>query len=484
MIAVAVLTLLAGCSGPVSDSAGTPTASPPADPTATDARATTGGGTTAAGGATTAAATTDGGTDTTTTTDDATTGEGTRTTTSDDREPWPDDDGPPRVETLSGDRPDLNYSATLVLRRVERLRGLDATDDVRLAVEKPPWGITSNRTRDYPDERYGIAPIGAVALQLESDAETPILRSSGVAKSVNPRVTETVNVWEADAVREYRNDSQQVVLAHEFTHVLQYQNDVAWEALSDFPTTDEVLALKALIEGDAIVVHEQYRERYVDREGGVTPESYNDTVTRASWPIDLVNLAYYHGYRFFDRTTDSPEARTEVLEDPPRTTAALLHPESAPERPAGSATPPGANGWTQYRIDRVGELTVRTAFRANGIPVERSRAAAGGWRNDRMVYLRNQSDEDRQVVHWRTRWADEAEAREFARTWRAMLNRSNATTEDGLIRVPRTPDRPGNWVWIDRVDDRVDVVTATSREDLLAVLAEYGVEDPAEDSVR
>lgn len=510
-VLVAALVVLAGCgaAGPATDATeegdrtttgGTDrtTTAPPADP----GDATTEGGSTDGdpggstdpdeGGSADDRTTTDpadgsgdDGTDGAAGEDDATDGDEGGEDATDDRAPWPPDDGPPRVETVSGDRPDLNYSATRVLRRIERLHALNATGDVRLTVDLPPRWIANDRTqtRDLPDEAYGILPAGAVALQLESDAETPIGASSGVAKAINPRVSETVNVWEAEYVREIHNESQRVVLAHEFAHVLQFQHDL-FGVPTGASTTDEFLVSRALVEGDAVIVHEQYRDRYDLGGGGLSPDFYNGTVTRPGWNVDLTNLAYYHGYRFFARTTDSAAERNEVLADPPGTTAALLHPESAPDHPVGDPTPPPVSRWDRYDSDRAGELTVRVALRANGLPYDRAVEAAAGWRHDRMVYLRQGGETGPTVVYWRTLWADAGEAREFAAAWRSVLqDRLNATLRDGLLVDDGTRDRPKSVVWINRDGKTVDVVTGSDRETVLSVLDGAGFEDPGNRSV-
>lgn len=411
--------------------------------------------------------------------DDGTaTGTETTVTAADDRAPWPPDDGPPRMETPGGERPDLPYSATEVLCRVERLRALNATDDVRLIVEPAPRWLGRNQTRTFPDEYGDIRADGALALQLDSEVETEKVASPGLAHDLNPKTGVTVRLWRAEDLERFYGEDQQVVLAHELVHVLQFQHEVF--GFGELDTTDELLTHLALTEGDAVLTHEEYRERYGRGDGGFSSDEYNRTVERPRWMFALQNQAYYHGYRYYDTLNLSGEERTRRLEDPLNTTSAILHPGSGPRDPVGTIVNPEIEGFEAYESDRPGELSIRVALRANGIPVEEARSAGTGWRNGWMTYYRNASDDDRTLVYWRTTWANESEAAEFARTWRAMLEKLGATERNGTYHVPEgTHDNP-NLVVIDREGSTVDVVTVRADDFEEHPLA--GVESPASGS--
>ena len=113
-----------------------------------------------------------------------------------------------------------------------------------------------------------------------------------------------------------------------------------------------------------------------------------------------------------------------LLADPPASTEQLLHPDKLADRePPLTISDPDViealgSGWAAIDSDTFGEFQLRVY-----LDVELSRAAAvpgaGGWGGDRLtLYRAGDGDE---LIAWRLRWDDAAEAKEFLAQFRAWL---------------------------------------------------------------
>jgi len=386
VLALAVALVLAGCSAPAHPE-GPPTVAEEPAPT------TTGPETTDAGG-------TPGGTDA-----DGTTAADSRI-------------------AIEGDDPETDPQ--VVLDRVSRLRALEANDTITVET----FAGEDEGPVDYPDRVAYLGLSGTQALQLSSSARVETFRSPGLTLLGATGVR--VRLLEAEAVRADWNVSQEAVLAHELVHALQFQR-VGTFSVREYRTTDAYLAALAMFEGDAVLVSEQYADRHLDGET-IGRSFYNRSFDRGSAPFSVSNGAYAAGYRYFATLNASPADRTAAIRSPPNTTAAVLHPRTDIERPP---LPAAAENETYEVVgeDRPGELVIRRAFRVNGVGYRDSAAAAAGWRNGSLYRYSAPSSTP---VHWVTRWASAAEAREFADAWRALLDSRNATRRGGLLVVPAT----------------------------------------------
>ncbi|MFC4550753.1 MULTISPECIES: hypothetical protein [Halorussus] len=325
---------------------------------------------------------------------------------------------------------DPEYDAEAVLDRVEELRGLSATDEITLH-EYPDRNGSAG---DVRDRFAAIRPAGARALQLYSNGST------------DRRTPLGYTVRRGDGVHVYlMNDSdlaahgvgQEVVLAHELTHALQFQHGLISPTRSQLRgefsrwTTDARLVATSLVEGDAMWVTRQYHDRYATGNEYSVAE-YNRTLSRAAWPHSVGGTPYYYGYRYYERTDAAPDARSAAIRDPPSASAGLLHPGAPTD--AGSAAgvpdapPTDIAGFERYHTDTVGELVVRHALRMNGRSFRTAAEAADGWAADRMYYYR---DGPRKATHWVTVWQNESEAAEFAAAWRGTLDSLGATESNG-----------------------------------------------------
>jgi hypothetical protein len=366
--------------------------------------------------------------------------------------------GSPTATATPGTEVDAIYDASgydpqLVLERVERIRGLEATGPIEVYTYGLDKDIELGWEEDVPDRFAGVQPSGAAALQLYSSASAPASQPLGYAEQESDG-TAVVNLLTTQGHGRL-NASQEATLAHEYVHALQYQHglvDPDWPPLN---TTDALLARTMLAEGQASFVAQRYRDRY-DTEG-FDVDARNHSGARPDWSRELFSVAYYYGYEYA-KTADSWEERSDRLREPrARTTATMLHPGLDLRTPGERVPAPQVPGLDATGRDRVGELVVRFSLRTNGVPFTEARAAAAGWRNDSMVYY------DADAVYWGTRWANGSEATEFATAWREMLEGLGATTEDDLLVVPGNETRPTTYYAIERSGSLVRMASGQNR---------------------
>ena len=387
---------------------------------------------------------------------------------------------------------DPAYDPGEVLDRVERLRGLSAVDTVTLH----EYADRNLSPSDLRDRFGGIYPAGAAALQLYSNASAEQRAPLGYTVQRDDGVH--VYLMNASDLRTY-GIGQEVVLAHELTHALQFQQDLISPTRSHFRgefarwTTDAQLVSLALVEGDAMWVTEQYLDRYA-ADSDYSVEGYNRTLSRAAWPHSVGGLPYYYGYEFYAATDASPEARSAAIRSPPNATAELLTSGDIAGRAPLPESPEVTDSErvTQYHTDTVGELVIRHALRVNGQSFASAAAAADGWENDRMYYYalsgtdeRSESSADERSertadetgqetrrlggggttgvgTHWVSVWENESEAAEFASAWREMLTDLGATDTGGTLVVPASESAPAVVYVVERDGATVRVTAADS----------------------
>lgn len=364
---------------------------------------------------------------------------------------------------------ELSVDARQVLERVERLRGLELAGPVEIHTYEIDDDVAAGTEVNMPDNPGPIERRGARALQLYSDGGAVpgqpmgyVHRKGGVihVHAMNRDGLDTLGL------------SQESVLAHEFVHVLQYQHGIDLDDGTWPETSDGQTAWFAVVEGNAALVQQQYRDRYLTNTTHVTDR--NVTGTRAGWAMHRVSIAYYYGYQYA-LAADDWDARSENARYPRvNTTAALLHPDSAPTEPGQPVPVPDVDGLIVTDTDGVGELLVRLTLRTNGASFPEAARAAHGWRNDTMVYYDDTEYRDVEAVYWGTRWANASEAAEFAGAWRAMLDRLNASRSDELVVVPARTDRyPTVYYAIDRSGAVVRIAAGEDRSAVRQIAAAW-----------
>jgi hypothetical protein len=201
---------------------------------------------------------------------------------------------------------------------------------------------------------------------------------------------------------------EELVLAHEFVHALQDQNGLLPAPEARFGT-DEELARRALIEGDATLGMLLYEERNwhtplarlaarVERGFARDPISRYLGATKPElanaprFQQEMVLFPYDAGAAFVAAllATGGQELLAKAFASPPGSTAQVLHPEryARGERPVPIPPPRAPAGYDIPHVSVLGELLTRSQLLRCNSDAQAIRAAEG-WRGDLFVTMRH-----------------------------------------------------------------------------------------------
>jgi len=228
----------------------------------------------------------------------------------------------------------------------------------------------------------------------------------------------------------------QALLAHAYAHALQDQHFDLGAMDARATTTDAVLAVQALVEGDATFLTALYRyddptmadwEHLSELVSQAEQPAYGEELDRSEAWARLRRFPYWEGRQFAETLfrTGGWEVIDHAYIDPPRSTEQVLHPERYLEErddPTVVAVPSlGAvlgEGWTMLLQDTLGEFVVGL-YLNEVLPEERAWQAADGWDGD--VFVVWEHEDGRTMLVWRTIWDSPAEAAEFERALIALI---------------------------------------------------------------
>ena len=218
------------------------------------------------------------------------------------------------------------------------------------------------------------------------------------------------------------NAQNRIVLAHELTHALADQHF----ALRTLPleiknNDDRAAAASALVEGEATLVMSEFMLRNLslatlkDNLAGMLGQSMEQLQKAPRFLREGLIFPYLRGQEFCAAlmAQGGYDAVTRAYQDPPSSTAQVLHPEKYFAQPREE---PLAVGWTNPKLDGrapavdnvVGEFAIRILLDEATGDAQNADKAAAGWRGDRYLSFGNGD-----ALAWATLWANEAEAAEF-----------------------------------------------------------------------
>ena len=234
---------------------------------------------------------------------------------------------------------DLDASATLalVIERTEQLFDLDGAggpeilliDQEQLAAVlaellADPELIESLRRDQAFYTLLGLIPPGTDLLSLNEE-----LLNAGVAGLYRPEVDRLY-------VRLFGSFSalEEATASHEYAHYLQdagYDLERMFEVVAG--NRDAELALRALVEGDAFYVQQQYIAEHFNAVqlfgmsfGGILAAAEAPSIPYAL--TRQTTFVYLDGQRWIDELPTDGYERAEFYSNPPRATREILHPET------------------------------------------------------------------------------------------------------------------------------------------------------------
>ena len=247
-------------------------------------------------------------------------------------------------------------------------------------------------------------------------------------------VPEQEQLYIALALHETDADDQ-ALLARAYGHALQDQQFDLGAMDARATTSDATLAVRALVEGDALLLTALYRYRdlaaadwtHLAELAQSEQPSFSEELDEAEAWERLQRFAHREGRRFTLALFEIGgwEAINHAYTDPPRSTEQVLHPErylDEDETPSPVVVPGlmedlGA-GWTPLVRDTLGEFVIGL-YLDELLPEETAWRAADGWDGDTFVVWEH--EDGQQVLVWRTIWENTAQAAEFERALAALI---------------------------------------------------------------
>jgi hypothetical protein len=225
--------------------------------------------------------------------------------------------------------------------------------------------------------------------------------------------------------------ADEAVIAHELTHVLQDQNFGLDQLSARLVLSDQELGFRALVEGDATVVMQDWMEKQGTLDAVMKAELSRITTPNPALLLRVPgivarqsNFPYLDGAIFVEelRLRGGWEAVDAAYADPP-TTEEVMHPELYLQDLPSTTYPaldPAALGpdWRAGEEEALGEAALHIWLTMANSAMA-SRTAADGWDGDLATSYETAAGE--WVVIWRTAWDSSIQAREFRDAARRVL---------------------------------------------------------------
>ena len=279
----------------------------------------------------------------------------------------------------------------------------------------------------------------------------------------------------------------EVTLAHEFTHALQDQHFDLDSLYGGVSTTDSILALQALIEGDATLVMLEYAFEYLFQmqfEHSDVLEAIQDVEQgeHEDAPSVVRETAYFpygQGIIFAAMLVQQGgwDRLNQAFRDPPRTTEQIMHPDKYLAGEVGEV-PEGADllavlgpEWSELRRDVLGELFIRV-YLERELGSEEALLAAEGWGGDSILFLTN-DEEQRYVLVLRTSWDRRDDADEFFSLYVTFMRRAGSPLN--VVDGPHRKEwrRQGQVTYLSQQGQDVLLALASDAQTMDLVLSEF-----------
>lgn len=331
---------------------------------------------------------------------------------------------------------ELPVDATRTFRRVELLLGEDASVP---RVEAEPREATG---------RWQLEPSNSLEALGFTNASGDYRECGTIGSGSATDETVTISTVDPTTGERMSDDAIELVLAHEFAHVVQQQwTDQRVDEVEVQPGEEETEPRSQVVtlgmrEGFAVAVAESYAREYGLRWDGQRPMELRACLYQESRnALGMISASYYFGGHYYLKELDGTGELLGGMESPPRTTEQLLHPETRGDEPPMPLSVDAAEN-PQWRTDEqfgllgspAGEATLRVWLRS-ALDRDRADAAATGWGNGTTVtYVAGDGGDGaarRYGAVWALRWDTRADATEFETAAREasgpIANRANTS---------------------------------------------------------
>ncbi len=385
------------------------------------------------------------------------------------------------------DEEELNQLKYRTMARLEVIRGLQFDEDVPVEIktrEEYQQELQEDGTFDGSENErihQNVKWEATFVVDQETDAmdELQAFYGGGVLGYYDPAADEIVVISPSDEDG-VPSGLDEMTLAHELAHALQDQHFNISSPEYQGPTTEKNNALSGLIEGDASYTEHLYQQRCGDDEweclerpdeGGGTSD-YNIGL----WATQYV--PYSEGPTLIQDRHENQgwEAVNEMYDDPPASTAQLIHHEKYPDEEPVDVTieDRSSDGWSVPEMEggvdyaSFGEAGLFVMFwypsyeatQSNGQltnvvidyqdffnfqgagdelaaigPYDYSHEVSAGWNGDKLLPYANDAGESGYV--WKLEWESDEDAQQFVDAYRQLLGHHGAEQVDsGTYRIP------------------------------------------------
>lgn len=281
--------------------------------------------------------------------------------------------------------------------------------------------------------------------------------------------------------------SEKITIAHEMTHALQDQHfDLQKLLPEDSDNGDRVMAIRALVEGDATMTMRRWGNLNLSSDDKISlgdGEAVQGPSRLDRAPLVLrieLLFPYTEGLGFaqalFERGGFA--AVDQAFRDPPQSTEQIIHPEKYITRdaPRPVQLPPLASAlggsWRTLRTDVLGELDIRILIEQHSSGVDAD-IAGTGWGGDRYSIL--EDDDGRLIVVLSSIWDTEADAAEFYNAFVPTVPHRFGPSAVRTVDIPSTIrwSTPEGQIQILKTGDRVRLIFAPTVQAIETVAAQF-----------
>lgn len=240
---------------------------------------------------------------------------------------------------------------------------------------------------------------------------------------------------------------QVTVAVHELTHALQDQHfDLETMMDPKIENGDKLLAIAALVEGDATAVMTDYTRALVGQvplrqESNIDGLLLQQVLAGSTGGFEktpealraLLLFPYTSGLRFVHRLLmeGGYPAIDRAFRNPPTSSREILHPEIYLKPNLPSSIPSieeldrESPAEKEVYTDVIGEFGISAILAAGQKKKSEAVSAATGWLGDRVGVFETSSSE--KLVSWKSRWESERDAQEFQEAYGRFLEARYST---------------------------------------------------------